>query len=306
MLNKDFFYGQILAFLFSIQNVHTDNIGFVCPKDGRWPHPADCEKFYTCNGGVGAEAWCGNGMAYDAEHSRCDLLKNIDCKNGERSNWTPSLERSTESISEKPIVKNTNSNDNQEDKDEKNSQTTMKSTTIITNKLILSKKLSSSIVFAENSRCTFQGNMPDQENCQSYFTCKDDIIVRFQCPDKHLFDEDLHTCNDYRKVFCGNRPTNEYGNDPCVGQSNGWYADYGNQCRSYFLCADQRKTKFNECPLGSKWNAHRLRCDDPKYIGAPCGYRNNHANNFLSLHSSPSYYYLITIMTFSSFRLLAF
>ena len=55
-----------------------------------------------------------------------------------------------------------------------------------------------------------------------------------------------------------------------VGQPNGWYADYGNQCRSYFLCADQRKTKFNECPLGSKWNPHRLRCDDPKYIAAPC------------------------------------
>ena len=121
----------------------------------------------------------------------------------------------------------------------------------------------------------------------AYFTCKDDLITRFQCPDKHLFDEDLLSCNDYRKVFCGNRPTSERGNDPCrsfvcsfllfkinfnlgTGQPNGWYADHENQCRLYYLCTEQRRTKMSECPIGSKWNSHRLRCDDPRYIAAPC------------------------------------
>ncbi len=55
-----------------------------------------------------------------------------------------------------------------------------------------------------------------------------------------------------------------------MGQPNGWYADHGNQCRSYYLCTDQRKNKIGECPIGSKWNPHRLRCDDPRYIAAPC------------------------------------
>lgn len=55
-----------------------------------------------------------------------------------------------------------------------------------------------------------------------------------------------------------------------MGQPNGWYADYGNQCRSYYLCTDQRKSKSDQCPWGSKWNPHRLRCDDPRYIAAPC------------------------------------
>jgi len=27
-----------------IIDVITDNNGFVCLKDGHWPHPADCEK----------------------------------------------------------------------------------------------------------------------------------------------------------------------------------------------------------------------------------------------------------------------
>ncbi len=84
----------------------------------------------------------------------------------------------------------------------------------------------------ENTDCTFQGNMPDPDNCQcknlngilidniifcflAYYTCKEDVITRTRCLDKQLFDEDNRLCNDYRKVFCGNRPINERGNDPC-------------------------------------------------------------------------------------------
>ncbi len=57
-----------------------------------------------------------------------------------------------------------------------------------------------------------------------------------------------------------------------MGQPNGWYADHRKQCRLYYLCTEQRKTKMGECPIGSKWNPHRLRCDDPRYIAAPCKY----------------------------------
>ncbi len=57
-----------------------------------------------------------------------------------------------------------------------------------------------------------------------------------------------------------------------MGQPNGWYADHGNQCRLYYLCTEQRRTKMGECPLGSKWNSYRLRCDNPRNIAAPCKY----------------------------------
>lgn len=50
------------------------NDEFVCPKDGRWPHPLDCEKYnsfsqsfalriifipryYTCTSGISIEGW---------------------------------------------------------------------------------------------------------------------------------------------------------------------------------------------------------------------------------------------------------
>jgi hypothetical protein len=55
-----------------------------------------------------------------------------------------------------------------------------------------------------------------------------------------------------------------------IGQQNGWYADNESQCRIYYLCADQRKTKMGECSSGLKWNSQRLRCEDPRNIPAPC------------------------------------
>ncbi|CAF3805804.1 unnamed protein product [Rotaria sp. Silwood1] len=273
--------GHILYFLLNIQN----NIGFICPKDGRWPHPADCEKFYTCNAGIGVEAWCGNGMTYDVENRRCDLSKHIDCRYGERPKRILSSNFQTESITE-PILITTIPNllDNKIKIEKSSYQTIIKLTTIITNKLINNKIFQLKNDLIENNPCKFQENKPDQYNCQSYFTCKDNLITRIQCPDKHLFDEYLRSCNDYRKVFCGNRPTDQSGNDPCLGQPNGWYADYGNQCRSYYLCTEQRKIKMDECPIGSKWNPQRLRCDDPRYIAAPCGYRRNNSGSLLSMY----------------------
>ncbi|CAF0734297.1 unnamed protein product [Adineta steineri] len=281
----------ILNFLLNIQNIITDNNGFICPKDGRWPHPADCEKFYTCNAGVGVEAWCGNGMTYDIDHGRCDLSKNIDCKNGERPNWILPSEWKTEHVTENIILKTTPRVNN----DVIEIENEQERTTVIPMKLINRKMLLPTNDIMENNPCNFQGNIPDPDECQSYFTCKDEITTRFQCPDKYLFDEDLLSCNDYRKVFCGNRPTNERGNDPCLGKSNGWYADYDHQCRLYYLCTDQRQTKTGECPVGSKWNLHRLQCDDPRYIAAPCGYR-SHNNASLLLFNYINVFLVNTII----------
>ena len=109
-------------------------------------------------------------------------------------------------------------------------------TTSTTRSVVFVTKLARNLVtlpisaLMENTECTFQGNMPDPDNCQgrtsqrlfscsslrlAYYTCKDDVITRAHCPDRQLFDEDNRLCNDYRKVFCANRPINERGIDPC-------------------------------------------------------------------------------------------
>ncbi|CAF1337215.1 unnamed protein product [Adineta ricciae] len=286
------YIGHVLVFVLNIQQ----NNGFICPKDGRWPHPADCEKFYTCNSGTGVEAWCGNGMTYDIDHGRCDLSKNIDCKNGERPNWIPPSEcisifwnhfratlclisGKTESVTEHTMINTSPNSIDDATNLENQFQITMRLATILSTKIIQSRMLVPSNDLSESVHCAFQGNMPDPDDCQSYLTCKDEIITHFQCPDKHLFDDDLQSCNDYRKVFCGNRPMKNRAQDLCIGRPNGWYANYEKHCRSYYLCTEQRTSKMNDCPTGTKWNPNQFRCDDPKYILAPCGYRTpNHAS----------------------------
>ncbi|CAF1241343.1 unnamed protein product [Rotaria magnacalcarata] len=293
--------GHIMYFFLNIQKIITDTSGFICPKDGRWPHPADCEKFYTCNAGMGVEAWCGNGMTYDSQHQRCDLSRNIDCNNGERPKRILYSELQTEIVTEPIIISTTPSLSQNGIDANKDDKTTIGLTTPLSNKLVYGRMLSPIYGLIEHSPCLFQGNKPDQYNCQSYFICKDEVVTRVQCPDKHLFDEYLNSCNDYRKVFCGNRPIDIGSNDPCSGQPNGWYADYGNQCRSYYLCTEQRKARMDECPIGSRWNPHGLRCDDPRYIATPCGYRSNNNNNASLL--GHHHHYSTIFMTISFFLL---
>jgi len=180
---------------------------------------------------------------------------------------------------------------------QKNRKSTTKLTTFPI-KLVRHRVTLSMSDLVENNVCTFQDNMPDPDNCQSYYSCKENVIARIHCPDRQLFDEDTRICNDYRKVFCGNRPTNERGNDPCIFQLNGWYADNENQCRSYYLCTEQRKTKMGECLLGSKWNSQKLRCDDPRNIVAPCGLRTNHGISLSHQYYSTIVMIFLFLLTF--------
>ncbi|CAF0890764.1 unnamed protein product [Adineta steineri] len=306
---KSMFQICLLYCILTIQNVISKNSEFVCPQDGRWPHPTDCEKYYTCNTGISIEGWCGTGMTYDPEHKRCDLSKNIDCQNGERPGWTPPEGwGQSESVTSYVITKTTKSFDDDDD-DNKNEvvkkttrtpkrrKTTTRPATIATKAARLHVTLSISQLI-ENSECTFQGHMPDPDNCQTYYACREDVVTRVHCPEKQLFDEDTRICNDYRKVFCANRPVNERGYDPCIGQQNGWYVDNENQCRSYYLCTEQRKTKMGECTSGFKWNSAKLRCDDPRNIAIPCGLRSNNAIPLFHQH------YLTIVIIFSSFSYL--
>ena len=105
----------------------------------------------------------------------------------------------------------------------KRKTTTTRPTTVVT-KLARNRVTLHISAMVENTECTFQGNMPDPDNCQckshssyfyehssccfilAYYTCREDVITRIHCPDRQLFDEDNRLSNDFRKVFCGNRP----------------------------------------------------------------------------------------------------
>jgi hypothetical protein len=72
----------------------------------------------------------------------------------------------TESITVKTIVKTTPTISNANRETEKEHKTTIKLTTIRSSKLAHGRILLSTNELIENSPCTFQGNMPDQDSCQ--------------------------------------------------------------------------------------------------------------------------------------------
>lgn len=105
----------------------------------------------------------------------------------------------------------------------------VKETTVVTKKaattktdapvVITTTKLADSL--KENEPCSFSGLQPDKENCQSYFYCKDADTKKQLCPDRQLFDEETKGCKEFKDVYCGERPVNDKGKDPCRSKPNG-------------------------------------------------------------------------------------
>lgn len=122
-------------------------------------------------------------MTFDVEHSRCDLSKSIDCKSGERPNWIPpsnckfplssdpfqSLNSlgQTETITERTIIQTTSYIFQQETETEPARPLTINPITISSSKSAFSRILLPNRLPIERTPCTFQGTLPDPENCQS-------------------------------------------------------------------------------------------------------------------------------------------
>ncbi|ETN64260.1 chitotriosidase-1 [Anopheles darlingi] len=52
---------------------------FVCPADGYFRDPTDCNKFYVCNGGTATQFSCGAGLYFNEKISVCDWPSNVSC-----------------------------------------------------------------------------------------------------------------------------------------------------------------------------------------------------------------------------------
>ncbi|OXA59101.1 peritrophin-1 [Folsomia candida] len=55
--------------------------GFECPTlDGTFPHPADCNAYYVCEGGVPSVAHCPPGLHYDPILQVCNWPEDAGCQ----------------------------------------------------------------------------------------------------------------------------------------------------------------------------------------------------------------------------------
>lgn len=58
---------------------------FKCPpKDGQYPDPVQCDKYYVCKEGVAEERLCEDGLVFDplkrSTAHKCDHVFNVDCE----------------------------------------------------------------------------------------------------------------------------------------------------------------------------------------------------------------------------------
>lgn len=59
---------------------------FWCPSDGVWPHPFQCNLYYTCYLDNPAYLWkCRDGLLYDLLHGSCNLPSLTICGDRVRS-----------------------------------------------------------------------------------------------------------------------------------------------------------------------------------------------------------------------------
>jgi hypothetical protein len=73
---------------------------FECPRDGYFPDPDVCSKYFLCAGHSVTQHDCGDGLVWDAELQLCGWSNAIECRNGNRpwekitdvnGSWSPAL-----------------------------------------------------------------------------------------------------------------------------------------------------------------------------------------------------------------------
>jgi len=59
----------------------TTNGPFVCPGDGLFPDPKDCNMYYDCSNGNAFHMRCPAGLYFNPKTSTCDFPFNVPCDN---------------------------------------------------------------------------------------------------------------------------------------------------------------------------------------------------------------------------------
>ena len=67
-------------------------------------------------------------------------------------------------------------------------------------------------------------NVPDPNECNSYYQCEKGVRTRLSCPERQLFDVEKRDCKDYERVNCGSRTMNLADKNQC--KLNQWKSSY--------------------------------------------------------------------------------
>ncbi|XP_022245745.1 uncharacterized protein LOC106462710 isoform X2 [Limulus polyphemus] len=252
---------------------------------GQFPHPTDCEKFYNCWDDVVLEQRCPGELMFDQNDWICKEPKKVDC--GERK---------------RPII----SKPEQQDHDEENQKTKEKSKT--RENMILKDKCPQA-----------RGQFSHPTDCEKFYDCWDDVVLKRCCPGGLLFDQSDRICKEPEKVDCGERKRpiinkveqQDHANktkelevkDKTVEkkvkcpQLRGQFP-HSTACEKFYDCWDEVVLE-RDCPLGLLFDQDNRICNEPEKVD--CGNRTEPKIDYEGSGKCPKPYGLFPTIDCSGF-----
>ncbi|XP_076348053.1 uncharacterized protein LOC143245576 [Tachypleus tridentatus] len=227
--------------------------------DGAYPdYQKACRLFYLCESGRRHIFWCSNGTVFNPDSGHCDAPHRASCVDPEKSSW-PTLVGDcgdqedgiyTDYESEcrkfyfckagEKLVFSCPGNK----RFDWRTGSCREVLDVPCSKLSCEKKPDG--IFTDYS-----------ENCKRYYLCRKEERTEYVCPPGKIFNERIMKCNGPKGVHCSN-----ISSFNCNGLPDGYYPEYDNNCRAFYLCANS-KLKSYSCPANLAFSKRLLACDYP-------------------------------------------
>lgn len=255
------------------------NVTEICEllEDGvKFQDPSNCTQWYDCVDGVASQSnACVNGTFFDKHNQTCVSKDQATCHQDPCANRPDSIFIA----------------------DPTSCTSYLYCSNGVSVRGICSKNLNFD---AENQICTSSSNykctnttldydqlcllipdnifIADSEDCQGWYTCKNNIPSKGKCSPGYLFDAPTASCNLNGNVECGSRSTanvTTVQTPALAGECSnpGTYIPDNKTCEGFYYCYDYGRNNsqliFGECNSGSFFDASQGGCANRTLVECP-------------------------------------
>jgi len=219
-----------------------EEISFDCSKDGSFPDPEDCGKYYVCTAGQVFPMVCPGGLHFDVALGTCNTPSQANCQISSSSSPTtptPTPTPTTQSPTPTPTPTT-------------QSPTPSPTPTPTTQ----SPTPTPSTARPDVPQCPESGTilLPDAKNCSLYYVCVNGGSFPVTCPEGYYFSEALQNCDVKENVQCKSEVLPK-----CPPNGTALVPDPAD-CSAFYVCIDGSFDRI-ECPNGYNFNVQQGRCD---------------------------------------------